>query len=419
MRCRGKDLKRVLVVAFHFPPAAMGSGHLRTLGFVRYLPHHGWDPIVLTARSVAYSRVHAANNKLVPEGCRVHRALALDVQRHLSIRGKYPGFLAQPDRWSTWWLAAVWQGLRLIRRHDIGAIWSTYPIMSAHCIAHTLSRRTELPWIADFRDPVASSVEAGNKFSVASQNRFEQRVVGRASRVVLTTPGAMRSYADRYPEAFQEHRLSVIPNGYDESAFAGMPADRPRVPGRPLRFVHSGILYPDGRDPLPFLTALANLKAAGTLSDSDIRIVLRASGSEAVYEGEIKRLSLQGMVTLAPPVPNDAALREQADADALLLFQGQRYDRQIPAKVYEYLRIGRPIFALIGEHGDTADLLRESGGARLVPLDDTDAIEQGLSEFILSLHNGNPPRASKQMVASYSRFCGAALLAKLLDDVVS
>ena len=412
-------MKRVLMVAFHFPPAAMGSGHLRTLGFVRYLPHHGWEPIVLTARSVAYSRVQAANSKLVPEGCRVHRALALDVQRHLSIRGKYPGFLAQPDRWSTWWLAAVWQGLRLIRRHDIGAIWSTYPIMSAHCIAHTLSRRTGLPWIADFRDPVASSVEAGNKFSVASQNRLEQRVVGRASRVVLTTPGAMSGYADRYPEAFQGHRLSVIPNGYDESAFAGIAADRPLGPGRPLRFVHSGILYPDGRDPLPFLTALANLKAAGILSDSGVQIVLRASGSEAVYEGEIKRLSLQGMVTLAPPVPNDAALREQADADALLLFQGQRYDRQIPAKVYEYLRIGRPIFALVGEHGDTANLLRESGGAKLVPLDDTDAIEHGLSEFILSLHNGNPPKASEQLVASYSRFCGAALLARLLDDVVS
>jgi hypothetical protein len=118
--------------------------------------------------------------------------MGLDVQRQLSIRGKYPGFLAQPDRWSTWWVAAVWKGLRLIRQHQINAIWSTYPIMTAHCIAHTLSRVTGLPWIADFRDPVSGSVEAGNPFSVSSQTRWERKVLDRATRVVFTTPGAMR-----------------------------------------------------------------------------------------------------------------------------------------------------------------------------------------------------------------------------------
>ena len=93
----------------------------------------------------------------------------------------------------------MWQGLRLIRRHRISAIWSTYPIMSAHCIASTLSRLTGLPWIADFRDPVGSSVEAGNPYSVSSQKRSEQRVLARAQQVVFTTPGAMHGYAENYP----------------------------------------------------------------------------------------------------------------------------------------------------------------------------------------------------------------------------
>ena len=192
-------MKRVLMIAFHFPPVAMGSGHLRTLGFVRSLPELGWEPTVLSANAAAFPRVDAENLKLIPTGCRVHRALALDVRRHLSIRGKYPGFLAQPDGWASWWPAAVWQGLRLIRRHQIKAIWSTYPIMTAHCIAHTLSRMTGLPWVADFRDPVTSSVEAGNSFSVASQKRCEARVLANAARTVFTTPGAMRAYAENYP----------------------------------------------------------------------------------------------------------------------------------------------------------------------------------------------------------------------------
>ena len=412
-------MKRVLMIAFHFPPVAMGSGHLRPLGFVRYLPALGWEPTVLSANAAAFPRVDAENLKLIPDNCRVHRAFALDVRRHLSIRGKYFGFLAQPDGWASWWPAAVLQGLRLIHRHQISAIWSTYPIMTAHSIAYTLSRMTGLPWVADFRDPVASSVDAGNRFSVASQKRGEQRVLTHAARTVFTTPGAMRDYAERYPQTFRGGRMVVIPNGYDETAFADLPATAHRQPRRPLRLVHSGILYPEGRNPVPFFTALANLKAAGTLTENEVTIVLRASGSEAMYTEEIRRRGLDGMITLALPISNREALQEQADADALLLFQGQKYDRQIPAKVYEYLRIGRPVFALVGERGDTAELLRATGGAALVPMDDVSAIEMGFSEFIQALRNRRAPVANESVVQGYSRQHGAVLLGRLLDEVVA
>lgn len=184
---------RVLMVAFHFPPAAMGSGHLRTLGFARYLPAYGWEPHILTANTAAYPRTNPIAPDSIPPGCRVHRALALDVSRQLSISGRYPGFLAQPDRWATWWFAAVASGLRIIRRRNIRAIWSTYPIMSAHRIAYTLHRLTKIPWIADFRDPVATSVEPGNPYSVASQQRWERRVLATAARSVFTTPRDRKS----------------------------------------------------------------------------------------------------------------------------------------------------------------------------------------------------------------------------------
>lgn len=406
------------MVAFHFPPAALGSGHLRTLGFARYLPAHGWEPIVLSANAAAYPRVDVANEALVPSGCRVHRAFALDLRRHLGIRGRYPGFLAQPDRWASWWPTAVAQGLRLIRNHGVDAIWSTYPIMTAHHIAYTLSRLAGLPWVADFRDPVSSSVEAGNQFSVASQRRWEQRVVERASNVVFTTPGAMHSYAAQFPAAFGAGRMSVIQNGYDEAAFAGLPSPVPFQDDQPLRLVHSGMLYPDGRNPLPFFTALANLKTSGKLSDNEIQIVLRASGSEAAYAAEIHRLDLDRMITLAAPVSNHEALHEQAQADALLLFQGSRFDRQIPAKVYEYLRIGRPIFALVGPEGDTAALLRESGGAQLVPIDAVPAIETGITEFVRALRAGRASTVSAEVVRRYSRDQGAVELADLLDGTI-
>lgn len=406
----------VLMIAFHFPPAAMGSGHLRTLGFAKYLPAHGWDPIVLSARPLAYPLTAPMDESVVPFGCLVHRALAFDARRHFGIAGRYPGFLAQPDRWASWWPAAVWAGLRLIRRHNVRAIWSTYPIMTAHCIARTLSRIAGLPWIADFRDPVASSISTDNRFLVASQNRWEQRVLRDASRFVFTTPGALQNYSERYPQARSEGRLTVIENGYDEAAFADIPQRGSRHGRAPLVLLHSGLLYSDGRNPAPFFAALARLKAAGKIRPDDLKIVLRGSGSEEVYAREIKRLGLERLVTLAPVIPNREALAEQADADALLLFQGNRFDRQIPAKLYEYLRIGRPIFALVGPQGDTATVLRNSGGAHLAPLDDVDAIEVRLLEFIQALRDGHAPQARADIVAKYSRREGAIQLAKLLNE---
>lgn len=409
----------VLMIAFHFPPAAMGSGHLRTLGFAKYLPASGWDPIVLSARALAYPHTAPLNAGVIPQDCLVHRAWALDAGRHLAIAGKYPGFIAQPDRWASWWPAAVWQGLRLIRRHRVDAIWSTYPIMSAHWIASTLSRRANLPWIADFRDPVSSSVSAENPFAVASQRRWEQRVLREANRVVFTTPGAMSTCAENYPAASAGGRLAVIENGYDEAAFVDLPRTGSQSNRRPLILLHSGLLYPDGRNPAPFFTALARLKNSGSISGDDIRVVLRASGAEAAYAHEITRLGLDDLVTLAPPISNRDALIEQASADALLLFQGSRFDRQIPAKLYEYLRIGRPIFALVGEQGDTAAVLRSTGGAEMVPLEDAEAIERGLSGFVRAVREGRGPKACPDVVARFSRRGGAALLAGLLDQVIA
>lgn len=409
--------RAVLMVAFHFPPAAMGSGHLRTLGFARHLAEFGWKPIVLTANESAYPRIGPMPAGTIPAGCVVNRAAALDASRHLAIGGRYPGFLAQPDRWASWWVMAVALGLRIIRRHQVQAIWSTYPIMTAHCIARTLSGIANVPWIADFRDPVSSSVETGNRFSVASQQRWEKKVLHVANRVVFTTPGAQRHYAERYPQPSQAGRLSVIPNGYDEAEFTELACVAPPRDGRPLMLLHSGLLYPDGRDPVPFLEALAHVRAAGLVGPASIRVILRAGGWEERYQHAIDRLGIGDLVTLAPPVGNREALAEQASADALLLFQGSRFDRQIPAKVYEYLRVGRPIFALVGLQGDTASVLRETGGAVLAPPGDVAAIVAQLRDFIPALREGRIARARPEIVAGYSRRQGAASLARLLDQV--
>ena len=107
--------KRLLLVAFHFPPLQGSTGVHRSLAFARYLGRYGWDVTVLTVTPGAYPRQSGDNNELIPEGIRVVRARGFDAQRHLSVFGRYPRALATPDRWSSWIYSGVQAGRRLLR----------------------------------------------------------------------------------------------------------------------------------------------------------------------------------------------------------------------------------------------------------------------------------------------------------------
>ena len=122
---RQQPLRRVLMIAFHFPPFAVSSGVQRTLRFVQHLPQHGWQPLVLSAAERAFTDTSRDLLPQIPVDTVVHRAFALDTARHLSVAGRYPGFLARPDRWRTWALGAVPAGLRMIRKFRPDVIRST------------------------------------------------------------------------------------------------------------------------------------------------------------------------------------------------------------------------------------------------------------------------------------------------------
>ena len=146
-------MKRVLMIAYHFPPLAGSSGIQRTLRFVQHLPAFGWEPAVLTTHPRAYERTSTDLMADVPDGTVVRRAFALDTARHLQIAGRYASWMARPDRWISWRFDGVRQGMALIKQFKPDVIWSTYPIASAHVIASDLHRKTGVPWIAEPASP--------------------------------------------------------------------------------------------------------------------------------------------------------------------------------------------------------------------------------------------------------------------------
>lgn len=406
--------RRALLVAFHYPPWASSTGHLRTLAFAQYLPNFGWQPVVLTANPKAYEKCDQQVTDQLHTVAPVYRAFALDTRRHLGVRGKYLSLMAIPDRWVSWWPDAVRIGLRLIREQKIEVIWSTHPILTSHLIALSLSRLSGLPWVADFRDPVGIGGGALNKRVC---RWLERQAIERSAHSVFTTAGARQLYETRFSESFSR-KASVIANGYDEATFSRLGPPPLRSNG-PVTLVHSGLLYREGRNPTAFLRALAGLKERGLVKPGALHVVLRASGNEHEYHEIVERLKLDDLVSFAGRIDYYAALKEQAGADGLLLFQGAEFNAQIPGKVYEYLRIGRPILAFTDRQGETASLLATVGNCTLASLTDEQEISSALVSFIARLKSGEIKAPDPLLVVRYSRHAGAGELARIFDRVVA
>lgn len=411
-------MRNVLLIAYHFPPVAGSSGLQRTLRFAQYLPEFGWSPTVLTVRQAAYEKTDDRALAQVPAHCEVIRANCLDAGRHLTLLGRYPEFAALPDRWASWQLWGVRAGLRAIRERRIDALWSSYPIATAHKIGAALAERTRLPWIADFRDPMAQDGYPPEPARWKAFKRIEEDAVARAKRLVFVSPSALAMYRERYSQTPSD-RFVLLENGFDESSFEGLEASRSVHVNRTPVLLHSGIVYPSERDPVALFEALERLSASGRIRPGDFVLRFRA----AVHEPLLRQLAaahrVEAFVDIQPGIPYRDALQEMLDADALVIMQGANCNEQIPAKLYEYLRAGRPILGLADPAGDTGRTLTSLGYRHLTQLESAEGIERDLPQFLQELRGGALPVAQRSTIDRFSRRALTGQFAGLLDAVVS
>ena len=408
-------MRKVLMIAFHYPPCRGSSGIQRTLKFSRYLPDYGWQPIILTAHPKAYPLVGNDQIHEIRDDIVVRRAFSLDTSQHLSMRGAYAKWMALPDRWVSWWIGALYAGLRLIRQHQPDIIWSTYPIATAHLIGLTLHYLSRIPWVVDFRDSMTEDEYPRDAVTRQSYRWIEKQAIRYGSRFVFTAASTRQMYLQRYSELRPDQCL-VVSNGYDEDDFKTLSFSRAAetCTSRPVRLLHAGLIYPEERDPRPFFRALSRLKSEGYIEARHLQVDLRAAGSDDYYAAVIKDLGIDDIVHLLPALPYRQSLQDCADADALLLFQAASCNHQIPAKAYEYLRLRKPILALAPAEGDTAALLRDNGGATIVNLHDEQAVYHAMPQFLQAVQDSIHPLPDTEKVKRYDRHYQTSVLAKCL-----
>jgi len=421
--------RRLLMVAFHYPPDNTSTGVLRTLKFTQYLQDFHWSCDVLSVPETLYQSVDPGAIAKIPVNTRVHRVWANDIKRVLGVRGIYPAMLGIPDRYWLWIWPALRQAGRLMReKTDIRAIFSTYPVPSALLIGLLLKRRYGLPWVADFRDPWVEDSMSGLEKMVCS--RLERRVLEEADRVICNTPRMRAWFIERYPR-LDTRKLITIPNGYDADELAQVEPLRDNK----FHIFYGGVIDSENRNPRPLLAAARYAIDQGWLAEEQLQITFLGAGAYGlgdVFLSDVNEFRLQSVIEVScERIPYTQALRQAAGADVILVLSepvgdGEAVAKerlwshlQVPVKVYEGLGMKRQILALVSG-GAVKDVLDETQAGLAVAPGDIEGIAAALRRFYQRWQTGvSDEDVNSEQLERYSRRHLTSVLAGVLEDLTA
>lgn len=417
--------RRILVLAFHFPPLQGSSGLLRILSLLKRLRETDWEITVLTASRFAYVHTESSGLKNIPDGVKVVRAFSLHNPKHLSVRGKYIRWLSIPDNWGSWIPFAFVSGAIQILRMRPALLFATYPIASTFVVSSLLKRIFGLPLVADFRDPMLQDDYPRTRLLRSTFASIERRTVFQADMITVTTPGSQRLLVERYGETVAD-KIVIVENGVDVTMYQKAEealSKRPVTNTSRKVLLHSGLVYPIERNPSSLFRAIAEAKRNGVVSAVGFELRLRGCGHERYLSDLAASYDITDLVSILPPVPYLEAAKEVLCADGLLVLQSADCNNQIPGKVYEYLYTAKPIFALTHPKGDTGLLLANEGVTHIVPLEDeyevSKAFRRYIEEELFACDSAIPRSAKLPSSFKHSREVKAALLEGVLLELVS
>lgn len=405
-------MKRVLIISYYWPPAG-GSGVQRWVKFAKYLPAEGWQPVIYTPLNPELSSVDETLAGDIPAEAEIirrpitepyglYRRLfgaksSTDMQSlikespatatggevnpisggakswkqslSLWIRGNL--FIPDPR---IWWVGPSVRFLKkYLREHPVDVIVTTGPPQSMHLIGRGLHRATDIPWVADFRDPWTKIFYYKHlhlsKASDRKHHRLEQSVLDEASAVISVSPLVQQEFQEmtRTP-------VALITNGYDEDDFSTIPTGEDSSVGKSFRVVHTGLFAEDG-NPLALWDALAAKCAEDPAFDAALRIRLAGKVDTGIIAA-LEERGLGGHVDALGYCQHDVAVAEQRAADLLILplRQEPEYRCVLPGKIFEYLAAQRPILGIGQEDGAAARILSDTGTGVMLDWDQAERI---------------------------------------------
>lgn len=393
--------KKVLVLTYYWPPAG-GPGVQRVLKFVKYMPQLDWHPIILTVKDGEYLAIDQSLENEIPESAIVYKSplwepsklykkivglpdsaplpVGTVTEETDSIKKRILSWIRLncfiPDAKMLFPFQFYKKAREIIKKHQPNIIFSSAPPPSIHLLAYRLHKWSQLPWVADFRDPWTNIYYYKDTkrlfLSKKIDEYLEKKVLLSANERIAVGKNCAR---DLRQQEYKIH-FEIIYNGFDPDDFKNI-----KNPIDPDTFyiTYAGNLN-QYRNPLRLWKDLSELLNERPELQKIIRVKLIGIVHPKIIHS-IKEYNLQSIVELMGYLSHNDVLKELSKS-ALLLLPISRSKGNIvnvTGKIFEYLAAQRYIVGIGPKEGEAAKIIHESNSGKMFDY------EESIKDYILKI----------------------------------
>ncbi|MDQ3191464.1 MAG: glycosyl transferase family 1 [Bacteroidota bacterium] len=395
-------MKKVLIITYYWPPSG-GAGVQRWLKFVKYLREFNWEPVVYTAENGEIPSVDHSLAKDIPLGITVLKQPVWEpydlYKRFTGVKKEEKvnaGFLSEtekpklaqkvavwirgnffiPDARRFWIKPSVKYLKDYLKENPVDAIVSTGPPHSMHLIALELKKHSNLPWLADFRDPWTNIDYYDqlmlSKMADMKHKSLEKKVIETAD--VLVTVGT--TMKEEFL-ALGASEVEVITNGFDEEDLQQSEITLDEK----FSLAHIGSLV-STRNPESLWRVLKSLisKSDEFKNDLEIKLVGKVD-FEAI--NSLKKYNLYSYLNKKEYVPHDDVIKIQQESQVLLLLLNNTRNVKgiLTGKFFEYLASKRPILCIGPKDSEVAEILIQTQAGEIAGFEDETKLEEIILDY--------------------------------------
>ncbi|MEP0861759.1 MAG: glycosyltransferase [Ignavibacterium sp.] len=386
-------MKKVLFITYYWPPSGKASIHW-PLDIMNHIQELGLQPVVLTTKDETFTQRDDSLLKKVNPEWTIIKAKALEpfnlyrrfigkkpeekliASETISLENKSLAHkisiwirmnLFIPDARIGWYFPAVREVKKYLRKEKIDAIVSIGPPHTTHLVGKKLSENFNIPFVPVFIDPWVDISYYRNfkrsKVTLKIDNHFEKSVFEKSIKVIFVTESMKEDYINKYPQI--KDKSYVLYWGYDEEDFRGLPLNPLPKEGDFLKFkiiVHAGNIF-DYQNPEMLW------KEIKRRTDYGEKFKIKFIGTVSpLIKQSIKNYGLESFTEYLGFLAYQEMLMELFKADYLLVCATEK--RHVPGKLFEYLRIGKPIICFGNDNKEVETILNKSGLGRLFRYDE-------------------------------------------------
>lgn len=426
-------MKRVLCVSPHFIPTNASDMHRIRLA-LPYFEEFGWQPSVL---SVDANYVELARDETIaatlPSDLLISSVKALPVSWTRRFGLGNLGLRA--------WPFLLREGCRMLSRERYDLIYFASTVFDAIPISRYWRWRYKVPVVVDLQDPWCNDFHHFNpgtgrpaKFWIDYRIKWLTERIGMpaADGITAVSHHYIETMHQRYP-ILERQPSQTIPFGGSEHDLAFVKSNGVKNPlfdplDGDLHFVFAGVV-PASWDTT--LCALFRAFGKGVINNSlSSRLKLHFVGTQYAPGARPRLMTMAERYGVADMVSEHAvrlpyfqAMKIMLDANLLLLLGGTD-SHYIPSKLFNYLMMDKPIFAILHQLSPGISLLDKLNIGWSVPFHET-MTEKELSNQIFERLNrvltmlDKPQRVDKRQLQPYTAKGMTEKICTLFDEVLT